>query len=158
MNSERNSVLQLIHTTHHIVYPQLIRVVHSKLQMPFMAKIGRNSHFLKVFQFFTISFLYLFLAAMRLCCCTGLLQLQRAGATLESQYTGFQWQWLLLLQSAGSRVCGLQQLRHLGSSQAPEHKLNSCGTGLSCFGACGIFLDQRSNSISLALAGGFFTT
>ena len=82
--------------------------------MPFMAKIWRNSHFLKVFQFSKTLFLYLFLAVMCLRCCTGFLQLQRAGATLQLRYTGFPQQWLLFLRSTGSRVSGLQELRHLG--------------------------------------------
>ena len=130
--------------------------------MPFMAKIWRNSHFLKVFQFSKTLFLYLFLAVMCLRCCTGFLQLQQAGATLQLRYTGFPQQWLLFLRSTGSRVSGLQELRHLGFIVAVP-RLQSTSSiavaqGLSCFGACGIFLDQRSNSLSLALAGGFFTT
>ena len=31
------------------------------------------------------------------------------------------------------------------SSRALEHRLSSCGAGLSCFTACGIFVDQGLN-------------
>lgn len=43
-------------------------------------------------------------------------------------------------------------------SQAPEHRLNSCGKGLSFSAACGIFLDQGLNPVSLALQGDLFMT
>ena len=70
----------------------------------------------------------------------GLLLLHRAG---------FSSQWLLLLPSTGSRVCGLQQLRHTGSVVVAP-KLQSTGSRvvvhrLSCSKAYGIFPDQRQN-------------
>ena len=46
---------------------------------------------------------------------------------------GFSLQWLLLLQSTGSRHAGF----------------SSCGHGLSCSAACGIFPDQGSNPCPL---------
>ena len=58
----------------------------------------------------------------------GFFQLWRAGAPLQLQCIGFSLQWLLLSQSTGSRVHGLQQLW----DQGPSHPA-----------ACGIFPDQR---------------
>ena len=62
---------------------------------------------------------------------------------------GFSSQWLLLLQSKGSRSCGLQQLQRVGSAVVAPG-LRSTGSivlvhGLSCSAACGIFLGQGSN-------------
>ena len=51
------------------------------------------------------------------------LQLWRLGVTLELWCAGFSLPWLLLLQSTGSRACGLSR----SSSWAPEHRLNSFG-------------------------------
>ena len=63
--------------------------------------------------------------------------------------TGFSLWWVLLLQSLGSRAHALQQLQHTRLSScgswALEHRLNSCGHGLSCPVACRIFLDQEPN-------------
>ena len=54
---------------------------------------------------------------------------------------GFTLWWLLLLQSAGLRVCRLQWLQHMGSVVVSH--------GLSCPAASGIFPDQGSNLCSL---------
>ena len=67
---------------------------------------------------------------------------------------GFSLQWLLLLQSTGSRRAGFSSC----GSWALERRLSSCGTGLSCSTACGIFLDQGSNPCPPALTGRFLTT
>ena len=49
----------------------------------------------------------------------------------------------------GFSCCGAWALGQVGfsncSSQALEHRLNSCGHGLNCSSACGIFLAQGSN-------------
>ena len=84
---------------------------------------------------FSFSF-YLFLAAFVLCCCRGLSLVAGSGVLL-CRYMGFSLQWLLLLQSTGSRVCRLRQLQPLGSV-AVVHRL-------SCPTACGVFLDQGQN-------------
>ena len=79
-------------------------------------------------------------------------------------------QWLPLLQSMSSRARGLQQAQHVGSSRcsmwapvgaacglsscgslALEHRLNSCGHGLSCFAACGASPTQGLNPKFLSL-------
>ena len=58
---------------------------------------------------------------------------------------GFSLQWLLLLRSTGSRCMGFSSC----GSRALERRLSSCGARLSCFAACGIFLDQGSNPCPL---------
>ena len=68
----------------------------------------------------------------------GFLWLQRAETTLPhgaqaSHAGGFSCWWLLLLQSTGSRACGLSSC----GSWALEHRLSSCWSA-----ARGIFLDQ----------------
>ena len=84
---------------------------------------------------------------------------QQAGATLccgawASHCGGFS--------CCGARALGMRALvvaaHGLSScgSRALECKLSSVAHGLSCSAACGIFLDQGSNT-SLALAGGFTT-
>ena len=55
------------------------------------------------------------------------------GATLQLRYVVFSLQWLLLLQSPGSRVCGL--------SSSVQAKL--------LLAACGILLDQGSSPCPL---------
>ena len=60
--------------------------------------------------------------------------------------------WNLLLQSMGSRACGLSSCgsRALNTgSLVVVHRL-------SCSKACGIFLDQEWDPVSLALAGGLY--
>ena len=69
---------------------------------------------------------------------------------LQLHCSGFSLQWLLLLQSTGSRACRLQQLWHVGSVVVAPG-LQSSGSvvvahGLSCYiVACEIFPDQVSN-------------
>ena len=65
---------------------------------------------------------------------------------LSLQCKGLLLQWLVLLQSTGSRVLRLQWLRQVGSVVAAP---GLCSTGsvvevhrLSCPMACGIFRDQ----------------
>ena len=83
------------------------------------------------------------------CAPQAFLQFQPAGAILQLQCVGFSsLQWLLLLQTMGSRVSRLQQLPHVDSAvTAPGLQ----GTGsvvaqeFSRCMACGIFLAQGSN-------------
>ena len=58
-------------------------------------------HFLKIFIY------YLFVAVLGLCCCTRASSSCRLEATLWLWNAGFSLWWLLLLQLACSRVCGL---------------------------------------------------
>ena len=93
--------------------------------------------------FFNLQLCWVFVAAQVF------LQLQEAGATLQLCGSGFPLWWLLLLQSAGSRACKLQQLQHM-SSVVAALRLQSTGSTvvvhrLSCFAACGIFLGQGCN-------------
>ena len=72
----------------------------------------------------------------------GFLYLWRLGATLHLWCVGFSLQWLLLLQTSGSRARGLSSC----GSRALEHRLSSCGTRpYSCSMACGIFPEQESS-------------
>ena len=72
--------------------------------------------------FLKCNFIYL-LPVLGLGCYTGFsLVAARDGATPVAVY-GLLIEWLLLLQSAGSRVCGLSSC----SSQALGHRLNNCG-------------------------------
>ena len=111
-----------------------------------------------IISFFFLFFLYVsdthhhlfffFLAVLGLACCTGFFSSWRLGATLQSGYTGFSLQWLLLLRRVGSGVQGLQQLELKGSVVAAPG-LQSTGSAvvhrLGCPEACGIFPDQRWN-------------
>ena len=54
---------------------------------------------------------------------------------------GFSLWWLLLLWSRGSKHASFSSC----GSWALEHWLSSCGTWLSSFKACGIFLARRWN-------------
>ena len=51
---------------------------------------------------------FFFLTVLGLLTAQAVLYLQQLGATLWLQYTGFSQQWLLLLQSIGSRALRLQ--------------------------------------------------
>ena len=84
----------------------------------FLYILEKNIYFLYKF----IHFIYLFLAALGLRCCTGFLQLRRAGATPPLWCAGFSLQWPLLLWSTGPRRAGL----------------SSCGTWASVVGVHGL--------------------
>ena len=113
------------------------------------------------FFFLFYSFIYLFLAALGLHCCT------QAFSSCSEQGLLFIAVRRLLIEVAslvvehGLQACGLQQLWHMGSAVVARG-LQSAGSeimahGLSCSAACGIFLDQGLN-LSPALAGRFLTT
>ena len=76
------------------------------------------------FLFFLINlFIYLFLAALGLCCCV-----RASSSCSERGYSslwcaGFSLRWLLLLRSMGFRRAGFSSC----GSRALEHRLNSCG-------------------------------
>ena len=67
-----------------------------------------GNHIRDVDLFLYIIFILLFLAILRLHCCTGCSLVAARGAALSFQGAGFSLQWLLLLQSMGSRARGLQ--------------------------------------------------
>ena len=93
-----------------------------------------------------VIFFFFFLAALGLCCYT------RAFSSCGAQASYYCW--LLLLQSTGSRMCGLSCC----GSRVLEHKLSSCGTrDLGALKHVGSFLYQGL-TLSLELAGRFFTT
>ena len=89
------------------------------------------------FNFVHVSFkklLYLFMY-----CCAGS-SLLPAGF-LSFQGEGLLLQWLLLLQSTGSRVLRLQELWHMGSVVVVQE--------LNCSSTCGIFPGQGLNQCPL---------
>ena len=64
--------------------------------------------------FFFSKYLFIY-GSLGLHCCTWTFSsCIEQGATLWSPCAGFSW-WWLLLWSTGSRVLGLQELRHVGS-------------------------------------------
>ena len=87
-------------------------------------------------------FIYLFLAALSLCCCARAFSSCRERGLPFLVAGAFSLRWLLLLQSTGSRRTGSVLVE----------------LGLSCSTACGIFPDQGSNPLSPALEGRFLTT
>ena len=70
----------------------------------------------------------LFVAVWGLCCCTGFLSLQQAGAPLQLQCPGFSLPWPLSLQSTGSRPQAQELVtpRHVGSSRTGRRTHVSC--------------------------------
>ena len=72
---------------------------------------------------------------MGLCCCAGFSLVSESGGYCLLPRTGFSLQWLLLLQSTGSRCMGFSSR---GSQALVVRRL-------SCSAACGSFLDRGSN-------------
>ena len=122
-------------------------------------ELGRL-HYLRIsFQdnnnFFKNIFIYLFLAALGLCCCAqafsscgeqGLLFVVVHGLLIAVAS-------LVAVAEHGLQECGLQQLWHVGSVVV-AHGLQSAGSvvvvhRLSCSPSCGIFPDQGSNPCPL---------
>ena len=96
--------------------------------------------------------MYLFWLCWIFIAAQAFLQLRRAGSTLSLWCMSFSSQWLLLLWSTGSGARGLSTC----GSQAPEHRLSSCGAWASLL--CGM-LDIPGSGIepvSPALADRFF--
>ena len=118
----------------------------SRLHRVLIRGCRTKAHKLDVSLFFLYTFLsiYLWLYWVWL---SGLLWLQ---------CMGFSLQWLLSLQSTGSRARAPQEF----GSWALEHRLSSCSTGALLLRPCGIFLNQALNLclLSSALAGGVSTS
>ena len=70
------------------------------------------------------------------------------------QCAGFSLQWLLLLQSTGSRHMGFSSC----GSRALEHRLSSCGARASLLHGMWALPRPGLEPVSPALAGGFLTT
>ena len=100
-----------------------------------------------------VSFIY-FWAYWVFIAARAFLQLQQMGATLQLQCEGFPWQWLLLLQSTGSRARGLS----VCSSQALEHRLSSCSAQASWIHGMWDLPGPGFEPMSTVLACRFFTT
>ena len=86
-----------------------------------------------------------------------------ARAFLQLQHTSFSLQQLLLLQNTGCKTCGLQCLQHLGSVVAAPglsstSLLSSRSTQALLLLSMWDLPRLRTEPMSPALAGGFFTT
>ena len=66
----------------------------------FLIKMFFNEDHFKIF-------IYLFLAVLGLCCCTGFSPVVTSGGYSLLQCSGFSLWWLLWWQSMGSRACGV---------------------------------------------------
>ena len=103
------------------------------------------------FLFFKELILFIFGCVGSSLLCAGFLQLQRAGATLlcgvrASHCGSFSCgAWALGPRASVVVACRLSSC----GSWALECRLSSCGHGLSCSVACGIFLDQGLNPCPL---------
>ena len=89
--------------------------------------------------------IYLFLVALGLCCCAGFPLVAARGGYSSLQCMGFSLQWLLLLQSIGSRCTGFSSC----SLQALGDRLSSNGTQAEYSATCVIFPDQGLNPCPL---------
>ena len=96
-------------------------------------------------------FIYLFLAALGLCCCEGFSLVAVSGgySGFIVGCAGFSPQWLLLMWSTGPRAQA-QQVGPVGS----EFVVN----GLGCSAVLGDLPDPGREPVSPALVGGFFST
>ena len=122
------------------------------------------------FLFFINLLINLFLAALCLRCCAHGLSLVAVSRGYSSLWcTDFSLQWPLLLWSTGSRCAGFNNCgmrasvvvaRGLSScgSQAPEHRLSSCGTRAQLLRGMRDLPGPGLEPMSLALAGGFLAT
>ena len=93
------------------------------------------------FFIFLITYLFLYLAALSLCCCTSFSLVAVSRGTVLLRCTGFLLQWLPLLQSTGSRAQTRQLWPHF---QLPRGTWDFSGPGIK--------------PVSPALADRFFTT
>ena len=107
--------------------------------------------FIYFFKKYFYLFIYFWLCWVFIATC-GLSLVVASGSYSSLRCTGFSLQWLLLLQSTGSRHAGFGSC----GSRALEHRLNSCGTRASFL--CGMWDLPRPGfkPVSSALAGGFF--
>ena len=109
----------------------------------------------KCLHIFITIFFYNFMYHVFILGCAGSLLLHwlflwlwEAGATLQLRCLGFSLRWLLLLQSMGSRVHGLQQLRHVASVVAAPRLYSTGSVVVAHRPSCSAtypFPDQGSN-------------
>ena len=97
--------------------------------------------------------MYLFLAALGLCCCAWAFSSCSERGPLFVAVRRLLIEVASLVAEHGLQACGLQQLWYMGSVVVAR-RLQSTGSvvvvhGLSCSVACGIFPDQGSNPCPL---------
>ena len=95
---------------------QLLPLVSLHFPPSWIMIIAFLKAYLRVVVFFYFTYLfYLLLAVLRLHCCKGFSPVVTSWGHSLAVGTSFSLWRLLLLQSPGSRACGLQSLQHLGS-------------------------------------------
>ena len=110
-------------------------------------------HFIFTYLFKLNEFIYLFLAALGLCCCTwAFSSCGEQGLLFLVVRAGFSLRWFLLLRSTGSRHVGFSSC----GTQALERRLSSCGTRAYLLRSTWDLPGPRLEPVSPALAGGFF--
>ena len=106
---------------------RLIPAFSLLLSLTTFGKLFKTFYFFRLFLFIYFWLLWIFLTAR------GLSPVEANRSYSWLRCSGFSLRQLLLLRCTGSRVGGLQELQHTGSVVAVCR--------LSCFSACGIFLD-----------------
>ena len=112
--------------------PKIIKKIVLLPQWLVLLIIVSSLSFFKKF----ILFIYLFLAALGLCCCARAFSSCREQGYCSLRCAVFSLRWLLLLAEHGLQVRGLQQLWHTGSvvvacglqsagSEVVEHRLSA---------------------------------
>ena len=98
-----------------------------KNSSPFLVKASISIYFFNVSRWvhlFSFKFIYLFMAALGLCCCAWVFSsCGERGLHSLLWRAGFSLQWLLLLRSTGSRRAGFSSC----GTPALERRLRSCG-------------------------------
>ena len=87
-------------------------------------KLYCECHGAEMMSFMVLKFISLFLAVLGLCCCTGSSLIVVSGCCSLAAACGLLLMAASLLWSASSRACGVSSCH----SQAPEHRLSSCGS------------------------------
>ena len=135
----------------HSIYNSLHLLTPNSQSIPFNpSPLATTS----LFFFFNFYLFYLFLAALGLRCCTqAFSSCSKRGYSLL-RCAGLSLQWLLLLQSMGSRCAGFSSC----GSRALEHRLSSCGAWAQLLCIMWDLPGPGIEPVSPVLAGRFLTT
>ena len=119
--------------------------------------------------FYFLTLLFIFLAALGLCCCMQAFSSCGERGLLFIALHGLLIVVASLVAEHGLQAHGLQQLQHAGSvvvarglsscgSRALEHRLSSCGAQVQLLRGMWDLPRPGVEPVSLALTGGFLTT
>ena len=111
-------------------------------------------NFLSEFSFFKINLFIYFWLQWVFVAAQGLSLVAASRGYSPLWCTGFSLRWLLLLRNTGSRHTGFSSC----GSQAPEHRLSSCGTRAQLLRDMWDLPGPGLEPVSPALASGFLTT